>query len=624
MKVSLLARLIAYEGYGLHTTELARHLTKRGFDVVIRPIKMIEGFGAMIPDDIKAMVQRGENDCEWEIILSPPEIAPTAGKRTVYFSMCESTRLPAAAVENLNKAEVVAVPSQWCATVFSANGVNRPIVVIPLGCSWPRENYPMDQSKFRFACAGRMMNGPNRKGIAKIIDCFQRAFPGNAEVELMVKLFPDCSLPIQHDPRIKVERRFMQERELMQWIREAHVFVNVATGGFELFPLQAMNQEKPVISIAYGGVAEFFNEHNGIVVGHHLVPARDNWAGLGHWAEADDGALIKAMRWIEQRGNSGDISWKGWNSVKRLTWERHANLVAELLTDDPPKRRAFTFMHGVGDCCNAATLYKALGDQPAIKTHAHSEFIFRAAGCEIVDKAEDVNGWHHPFYIGNAEEQPVWIDNKTAFNSPVPMTDELWKRVCETEIRLKVSAEAAGKVDELLRGVIGKIVLTHMHGTTSKHLKDVAPKLKLDFDRNAYINGATWIDIDFLKLDSVEVLYELINRADLLIGIDSGPLHMARMTDTPVLGLWFGTHPSAFAIPSPRAMHLWEVNSKRASDYGSASRYVSCGHLRNEHFNIQPVDEITGKLITEYAQQILCSKPKATPPTTTPSTVTRD
>lgn len=48
----------------------------------------------------------------------------------------------------------------------------------------------------------------------------------------------------------------------------------------------------------------------------------------------------------------------------------------------------------------------------------------------------------------------------------------------------------------------------------------------------------------------------LCDQARLMIGIDSGPLHVAVAREVPTIGVWRGHHPVHYICPSPNAVHL--------------------------------------------------------------------
>ena len=61
-----------------------------------------------------------------------------------------------------------------------------------------------------------------------------------------------------------------------------------------------------------------------------------------------------------------------------------------------------------------------------------------------------------------------------------------------------------------------------------------------------------------------EVLAALISQCSLLIGIDSGPLHVAGATDTPTIGVWTAHHPIQFYDLCPNVLHLIPNNWRQS------------------------------------------------------------
>src|SRR5262249_38131737 len=57
----------------------------------------------------------------------------------------------------------------------------------------------------------------------------------------------------------------------------------------------------------------------------------------------------------------------------------------------------------------------------------------------------------------------------------------------------------------------------------------------------------------------------LLARADLVVGVDSGPLHAARFTRTPALGVWMpGHYPSTYALPRREQLNVVPAEPTRA------------------------------------------------------------
>lgn len=337
-RLSFVGPVNTFTGYGLHALQIIRDLEKNnGLYVSVRPTQLTEAFGATVPVDVRERIVNGPQPEEWELLLHPPNLLPTPGKKTAYFTMWESTRLPAVGVKFLNQAKVVIVPCQWNASCFSASGVDAPIRVVPLGINDKVFKYrPMNMDgKTVFGAAGRMAHGGVRKGINEVITLFQKAFPDNDDVVLRVKCFPDCDVSKVADPRIEIIQQYLTEQEMADWYASLTCFVSAAKAeGWGLMQHQAMATGRPVIGVNFGGVAEFFGPHNGYAVEHKLVPAVAHYRGCGHWAEPDELGMIYWMQWI--RDDRADACEKGMiasENVSRLTWENHSFELAGVLKE---------------------------------------------------------------------------------------------------------------------------------------------------------------------------------------------------------------------------------------------------------------------------------------------------
>ncbi len=323
-KLSIICQPNDFTGHGIHACNVIRRLPKMlDVEIVVRPTS--EG---PVPDDIKPLVKPGKNDAGLEIILGPASIAPTDfTKTTVYLTTCESTRPSDMSINILNSAAAVVVPSNFCATVFSARGVNCPLHVVPLGYS---ENFPfltMMPGTFTFACAGQLNNGFHRKGLQRVVDLFLQAFPNGEDVALNVKTMPGDPAINASDLRVLHRCHNMSENEVAGWLAQCHCFVNLATEGFGLWPLQAMAMGRPIISPLYGGVADF---HHGIGVKHRMVPARDAWEGI--WAEADDDSVIQAMQYAaKNRPYMQHLGLEAYTLVSPMTWQNSIQQLADIL-----------------------------------------------------------------------------------------------------------------------------------------------------------------------------------------------------------------------------------------------------------------------------------------------------
>lgn len=329
-RVTLMAPIVPYASYGILAIQYARALAQGGNHVSLRPMSQDEGFGSKIPNDIRAMFVNCVQPEEWEILLHPPNFSPTRGKRTAYFTMWEATRLPVKGVDFLNQAELVIVPNQWNASCFSAQGVDTPIRVVPLGIDPEifkyvpvNQNRPLgiDKKPVRcvFGAAGRLAHGGVRKGINEVIDAFTETFKGVKDVMLKVKCFPDCDVKQIKDKRIIICRDYLTDEQMAQWYASLDCFVSASRSeGWGLMQHQAMAVGRPVIGIKFGGVAEFFDETVGFVIPHTMERAGGLYATTGgHWAKPDECCLCGRMEHAFELARDGGIEVIGAEASKR-------------------------------------------------------------------------------------------------------------------------------------------------------------------------------------------------------------------------------------------------------------------------------------------------------------------
>ncbi len=169
--------------------------------------------------------------------------------------------------------------------------MQRPIEVVPLGINQDVFRYRPFNGEFpevlTFGAAGRMAHGGVRKGINEVIAAFLAAFPKKIkDVRLRVKCFPDCPVSKVKDPRIEIVQACLSDAQLADWFGSLNCFVSAARAeGWGLMQHQSMSMGRPVASVKFGGVTEFFDERVGYALPFTLEPAKLAYAGCGHWAD---------------------------------------------------------------------------------------------------------------------------------------------------------------------------------------------------------------------------------------------------------------------------------------------------------------------------------------------------
>jgi glycosyltransferase involved in cell wall biosynthesis len=166
-----------------------------------------------------------------------------------------------------------------------------------------------------------------------VIAAFLKAFPSEPDALLYVKAFPDCELPAVSDPRIRVVKEYLSERAVAQWYRSLTCFVSAARGeGWGLMQHQALATGRPLISIHYGGVKEFFDESMGYPVDYSLAPAEGHYAGCGLWARPSQDSLVARMRQVyRNRKEAVELGRNGARAVAGLSWQASNSKLVEIL-----------------------------------------------------------------------------------------------------------------------------------------------------------------------------------------------------------------------------------------------------------------------------------------------------
>lgn len=240
------------------------------------------------------------------------------------------------------------------------------------------------------------------------------------------------------------------------------------------------------------------------------------------------------------------------------------------------------FIHGLGDACNFAhllPLWIRRGWDVEIECTPDKRLLFQAAGARITQHARDIHDWPHPHLNGRPTPWNPWIGNKALYNidngrlPPIGDAADLWQEYVATRVDLApfIPESARQSAARLLSGLPRPIVLFHPMGNTSRELKNLSHEQQRDFlerflDNPGAVFVLDWDERTFrLRHDRVRYpeahiglpeLYCLIEAADLLVSVDSGPLHFARFTKTPAVGVWVKHFPAHFVLPRRNTLNV--------------------------------------------------------------------
>ena len=265
--------------------------------------------------------------------------------------------------------------------------------------------------------------------------------------------------------------------------------------------------------------------------------------------------------------------------------------------------------HGLGDCvhfAHALQLYKRRGYDITVQAEGNKRFVWDVAGVNVVHSGDLPD---HPYlYPARFEDlgQPDSEQNKVAFgltHSAMPKlalsAEDLWDELCAVRLSAHefIPPEAHAEADAFLAGLPRPLICLHSRGTNWHERKSLAAGVAfdvilkliertggsvivLDFDQRAPMVGSDhckgikpgW---GHIGIDRLCALYE---RCDLMIGVDSGPFHVAAMTHIKSLGVFRSLHPCRVCLPNPHATYLasdqWEVEWEQRKGLWKITTYA--------------------------------------------------
>lgn len=319
-----------YSSYSLHLFRVAEGLASQGRDVTVFPITA--DFGkAPVPKLIQESLVNKHQLEKWEMVIHCPTFFPEGGKRIVYNTMWETTRLHKECVLNLNQADLVIVPSTFNLATFNAQGVRKTMAKVPMGIDTNLFRYtpPMRKDVFMFGAAGRTAAGGCRKGLMDVVDAWVKAFPKKVkDVRLHVKCYPDDPDIKIDDKRIHVSKEFWTRKQLAQWYAKLDCFASASKGeGWGLMQHEAMATGRAVIAVPFGGITEFFDDSVGYPVDFGLERAEGHYDNGGLWAKPKMDSLVDRMREVYDKRRS-ERELKASERGMKLSWD-NSNAILE-------------------------------------------------------------------------------------------------------------------------------------------------------------------------------------------------------------------------------------------------------------------------------------------------------
>ena len=308
----------------------------------------------------------------------------------------------------------------------------------------------------------------------------------------------------------------------------------------------------------------------------------------------------------------------------------------------PMKNVIIKFRHGLGDAVQLTSVLRHLH-------HYHPDWRIKVAS--LVGKHSAFHGLCDEVSILDGEPPRTeridgeynldWHECATCYaDSPSTKADRCLREVFELapmenlcRYVIKPCEAAIEKAHRYLRQVcqvsLGDdcrypVVLIHYEGNTSSERKDLPHEVVrilceniiragcvpiiLDWDNrsplpdgkrihNPRVDLELW---DGMGTGDAAVLAALTELSTLMIGVDSGPLHVAGATSTPTIAVWTGHHPLHYMALADNITHLVPENHRELL---RGNREVGETYFR-EHYRYQTYNDLEDALVAAVEQRL--------------------
>lgn len=220
----------------------------------------------------------------------------------------------------------------WTASAFCQDSISMkipcPVILIPypiLGrkIENSKQHLDIDNSKFNFLVMGNMYSDIERKNVLQSLDAFQKAFPDEQNVSMIVKISnPDVEEEymkkineyIHHDDRIRLIDEFLNRDTVNSLFQSVNVYVSLHRAeGFGLTLGEAMYHEIPLITTAYSGNMDFCNSFNSYLVDYDIVKVGEDrlrYRKDDEWAQPKLNSAIDMFRKVYNDPNDVKLKTK--------------------------------------------------------------------------------------------------------------------------------------------------------------------------------------------------------------------------------------------------------------------------------------------------------------------------
>lgn len=352
-------------GYGEASRNHVIALDSANVNVYVKPIAFMTeradfGNAGLICDKLA----NNKIDYKIKLIHVTPDLAPTyieSGKYNIAFCYWETDLIPDEFKWGLEKVDEIWTGSKANEQAIRKAGITKPIYIFPQSIDTDIENV----EKFKIPGFNGFLfysifEWTERKNPQALLKAYWNEFSANENVALLIKThykgktkenkrFIDRSirsfkskLIIDKYPKSYIYTEFMDSDEMKRLHATGDCFVSTHRGeGWGLPQVEAAIAGKPVISTAYSGCHEYFDNTNMRLMPYKMVPVK-GMNDFNHfykinqnWADISQKELRKAMREIfEQEKTRKTIGDNARNNAQTLfNYKRVGNLMKNRLEE---------------------------------------------------------------------------------------------------------------------------------------------------------------------------------------------------------------------------------------------------------------------------------------------------
>jgi glycosyltransferase involved in cell wall biosynthesis len=281
------------------------------------------------------------------------ELFNRIGKGKHYgFPIFELDKFTALELSSINSCDHLLVCSEWAKKIIMSNPIKSDLAidVVPLGIDqeiFKPSRESRDKTIF-FNCGKWEV----RKGHDIVLECFERAFSSNDNVELWMMChnpFPfargekweEMYRSSKLYDKIKLIPRQPTQQSVYNILRQVDCGIFPARAeGWNLELLETMACGKNVITTNYSGHTEFCNSENARLIEiESLEPAIDNvwFHGQGNWAKIEEKQkvqIVDHLKDVHDKKQSGKLAFNdaGVETGKIFTWDNSAKKLMRLVS----------------------------------------------------------------------------------------------------------------------------------------------------------------------------------------------------------------------------------------------------------------------------------------------------